>query len=676
MQRPKQPAPDEYQKAVNHHRQGNLRQAENILKRILKRDSAFAPAQNLWGMVLLAQGQGQKAIRQLENAVRLDSENARFLYDLANALKAQLNFAGAIEQYEKALEINDKVGEIHNNLGTTLLESGEQSRAKECFDRAIAINPTLFQPHLNVGNIHREQEEWDTAAECYEQAIRLNPHSAEAHNNMGHVLLARKRENEGIAHLKKALAIDPDLYEANANLKHQEDRICDWRSFDARNAVLEKHTQHAVKIGKKPPVTPFQQLARSNDKALNLRVAQLWGNSFATKMSSFDLKRRADSPRAENGKIRVGYLSADFRNHPVGRIMTQLFARHDRDRFTIAAFSIGKDDNSAMRQQIIKDSDAFIDLKNDSDLDAAQRIRDSGVDILVDLMGYTEDYRMAIAALKPAPIQVSFLGYPGTTGADFYQYLIADRNVCPPSDAGHYSEKLANLPHSYMVCPYGDDPLPSATGRDAAGLREDQIVYCSFNQPYKIDPELFDTWVAILRAVDNSVIWLNDTGPNTRDNLRREAESRGLSGDRLVFASRVPGLRDHLQRLQLADIALDTCLYNGHVTTIDALYAGVPVISVAGDHLPSRVAAGILQAIGLPELIAHDLDDYRTLAIDLARDSAKRTALRKRILRNKRTAPVFDLDRYVTDIEALFERMWRKHAAGEDPSYIEIPASG
>lgn len=671
MQRPKQSAHDEYQKAVNHHRQGNFRQAENTLKRILKKDIGNAAAQNLLGMVYLTQGQIQKAVRPLQSAVRLDAENARYRYDLGNSLKARRDLAGAIEQYEKALEINDRVGEIHNNLGTTLLELGDNSRAEESFEQAIAINPTLFQPHLNMGNIHRDRDAWDEAAESYKRAIELNSQSAEAHNNLGHVLLARHREREGIAHLRKALEIDPDLYEANANLKHQEDRICEWRAFDTRNAVLEKHTQQAANLGKKPPVTPFQQLARSDDKALNLRVAQLWGHDYAAKMSSFALQRNPGTPRAEGGKIRLGYLSADFRDHPAGRIMAQLIARHDRNRFDVTAFSIGKNDNSAVRDRIVRDSDTFVDLETDSDLEAAQRIYDRGTDILVDLMGYTDGYRMEIPALRPAPVQASFLGFPGTTGADFYQYLIADRFVCPPGDAAHYSEKLAALPHSYMICPYADDPPPP--DRDTAGFDGDTMVFCSFNQPYKIDPVLFDVWMAILRAVEDSVLWLNDTGQSTRENLRREAAARDVSGERLVFAPRVPELHDHLQRLQRADIALDTRLYNGHVTTVDALYAGVPVVSLAGRHFPSRVAAGILRAVGLPELVASDLDEYRTLAIELARDPAKRTALRQKIKRNRQSSPVFDLDGYVRDIETLFGLMWRRHVSGEPPSSLAVP---
>ena len=388
-------------------------------------------------------------------------------------------------------------------------------------------------------------------------------------------------------------------------------------------------------------------------------------------MSNAKIHFPFDGRRTGKSKIVIGYLSNDFRYHATAHLMLSLFGLHNRDEFEIYCYSYGKDDRSYYRSRIQHDCDKFVDISSFGHDAAAGCIYKDKVDILVDLKGYTEGTRLSICALRPAPVQVSYLGFPGTTGADFFDYIITDKIVTPEEHAPYYSEKFAYLPHCYQVNDHTQLIANKDWKKGDFGFPEDSFVFCSFNGPYKIDPVMFDVWMEILRKVPDSILWLLSGNNIAEKNLRREAEARGIQSERLVFADMLPK-DEHLSRLRFADLALDTRIVTGHTTTSDALWAGVPVITLQGGHFASRVSSSVLSAIGLPELITHSLEEYEALAVQLARNPAQLQEIRQRLAENRLSAPLFDTPRFVRNLESAYKEMWNIFSAGETPRQIAV----
>jgi len=412
-------------------------------------------------------------------------------------------------------------------------------------------------------------------------------------------------------------------------------------------------------------------MARCSDPAVNLANAKKWSRKILQPLLNakppFAFVRR----RQKKPTLIIGYLSGDFHDHATAHLMLSLFGRHDREKFKIHCYSYGPNDQSNYRKKILNQSDQFIDIRNRSHIDAARQIYEDRVDILVDLKGHTKGARPGILVFRPAPIQAHYLGYPGTTGADFIDYLITDRIVTPTDHAVYYSEKLVYLPHCYQV---NDDQQEIAVrdwDRKVLGLPDKGFVFSSFNLPYKIDPVIFDSWMRILQQVPESVLWLFDDNQNARSNLRREAANRGVESDRLVFARKI-AKAEHLSRLKWADLALDTCIVNGHTTTSDSLWAGVPVITIQGSHFASRVSSSLLRAVGLPELVTDCLKEYEKLAVQLTLDSSKLNAFRHKLNVNRLKMPLFDTSRFVRNLERAYSEMWSIFLEGRAPAHIEV----
>jgi protein O-GlcNAc transferase len=351
--------------------------------------------------------------------------------------------------------------------------------------------------------------------------------------------------------------------------------------------------------------------------------------------------------------------------------MLNLYGSHDRRDFKVNCYSYGQADGYTYRRKIEQDCDNFIDLFHLSHVESARRIYQDGVDILVDLVGHTEDNRMTICGYRPVPIQVSYLGFLGSSGADFMDYIITDRVVTPEAHAPYYSENFVYMPHSYQINDYLTETSQTGVKRQEFGLPDDTFVFCSFNKPYKIEPVMFDSWMNILRKVDNCVLWLISGGKTADWNLKLAARERGVDSGRLIFAEMVP-LEQHLERLQLADLALDTRIYNGGATTSNALGTGVPLITLLGDHFVSRMSASSLQAIGLPELITHSLEEYEALAVRLARNPAELRSIRQKLNENRSSTPLFDHLRYVRNLENAYRQMWEIFLTGEKPRQIDV----
>jgi protein O-GlcNAc transferase len=445
-------------------------------------------------------------------------------------------------------------------------------------------------------------------------------------------------------------------------LSYLSKQICDWSAL----ADLDRRIVEAVRGGV-AGVTPFTTVIGPSTPADQLRAARSHLRSM--KIEALPPIHRGQRHRHE--RIRVGYLSADFHDHATSYLMAGLFERHDRAKFEISAYSFGPDQKDQSRARLMKAFDRFFDIRPLRDVDAARLLAAHEIDIAVDLKGYTGGARPAILAHRPAPIQVSYLGYPGTMGADFIDYVVADPITVPIDEQAFFTEKIVHLPDCYQANDR-ERPIAERTpSRAECGLPERGFVFASFNSGLKLTPAFFDIWMRLLKTVPNSVLWLLRDNPWVEANLRREATARGVSPERLVFAPRET-LADHLARNRLADLFLDTLPYNAHTTASDALWAGLPVVSCIGTTFAGRVAASLLSAVGLPELITRSLEEYEALARHLASDPARLAGIRAKLVRNRLTTPLFDTDRFRRHLEAAYLEMWRIQQRGEKPRAFAV----
>lgn len=673
---------------------GQPEKAVECYQRALQLAPRDADIHNNLGSALHALGRLDEAVASYRAALSLEPKNGAVQFNLGNALFDQGDYTQAVQCFREAQRAMPQDPDTHNNLGNALRELGRYDEAAACYREVLRLQPDyplaarhlgwLMQElgrsgeavewyrrallrnqgdagaHYNLGNALRELGRFEEAVQSYEAALRLDPEDADTHNNLGNALRELGRLDEAIACYRKALALDPGMYHAKAHLLHQCQHACDWRDLQALSAEVRE----LVRTVPEAQIPPFAMLAVQGATAAEQRqCAQQWSaaqyGKYATAAQKlgFTFKREVFK-RGPKGKLRIGYLSADFHEHATAYLMAEVFELHDRGRFEAIAYSYGPDDGSAMRARLQQAFDGFVDIRALTTEQAVQRIHRDKIDILVDLKGYTAHTRSQILALRPAPVQVNYLGYPGTMGADFVDYLIGDAIVTPLEHAGYYTEKLALMPHAYQP---NDRKRPSAPRptRAECNLPEEAFVFCGFNQTFKILPDVFDVWMKLLREVPGSVLWLLQANPLAENNLRREAEARGVAAERLVFAPRLP-LVQHLARQPLADLLLDTLPYNAHTTASDALWSGVPLVTCMGETFAGRVAASLLHAVGLPELVTHSLEEYAALALRLARQPEELKRLSRQLEMARETAPLFDTVRFTKDLEALYEQMWER----------------
>ncbi len=636
------------------------------------------------------------ALRLVEGVLagKPDSFDALHLKGLIEARRGR--FAEAERAISSAVAINPVFAAAHVSRGHALSELGRAEEAVASYGRALALRPNHAGAHFLRGNLLRGLNRPSEALLDFDRAVALNPGHAEAWSNRGVVLKALGRLPEAIASYDRALAAKPGFAEAAGNrglahadmnrhdlaapdfeamlkinpgatyaagaLAHSRMHCCDWRAFAADIKALTG----GVRAGKRV-VHPFPFLALSDSAADQLAAARIWAR---------DACPAAEPPlwRGEayrHDKIRVAYLSADFHDHATAFLAAGLFEHHDRARFETTALSFGPDKPGAMRQRLKAAFNRFEDVRHLSDADAARRLRKLEIDIAVDLKGFTKDARTRIFAHRPAPVQVNYLGYPGTMGAAYIDYILADRVAIPDEHAGYYDEKIVHLPGSYQVNDRTRRIAAGLPSRADAGLPERGLVFCSFNSGYKITPAVFDIWMRLLMQIPDSVLWLLSGGEAAEANLKREAAARGVAPGRLVFARLVP-VEDHLARHRLADLFLDTLPCNAHTTASDALWAGLPVLTCLGGAFAGRVAASLLHAVGLPELVARSLDEYEALALKLARAPAVLAALKEKLMRNRDSAALFDTGCYVRHIESAYTTMAEISRCGEKPRAFAV----
>ena len=688
--------------ALELHRAGRLDEAAAIYRRLLAENANDADAAHLLGLVHFRRNEFEAALRLIGAAVERAPGNPVLHGNLGNVLKDAGRPDEAIAAYRIALSLDPGYAEIHNNLGYLLQASGTLDEAIDHFRQAIARKPANYRAHYNLGNAlflagkpseavgplreatrlePRFAAAWDhlgtvlqrlgrasEAEACFRRWTEIAPDSADAFQALASDLQQQGRLDEALAASEHALSLQPGLLAAAAAALWLGQRMGDWQA-------VGRHAGTVLRGAAANPaaVSPFQLMSLPGaDRALLRAHARALSATIVPK----DRFRHDVARFGQPARLRVGYLSGDFHGHPVAYLAAEIFELHDRERFETYLFSYGPDDGSPMRRRLESGCDRFVELADVSDEAAAQRIRDEGIHVLVDLKGYTEDDRAHIAAFRPAPIQVNWLGFPGTMGADWIDYLIADPTVVPPEHDGDYDEKVVRLPHCYQPNDRRRAIVPAVPSRGACGLPEASVVFCCFNQSYKIGRELFALWMRILERVPESVLWLLDDNQWARPNLRAAAAQHGVTPERLVFAPIRP-LSEHLARYAVADLVLDTFPYTSHTTGSDALWAGCPMITRIGETFASRVAASLLVNAGLETLVARSSDDYESLAIELARDRPRLDALRRRLREQRYALPLFDSPKFTRALEAAYARMWERFAAGKAPRAFAIePAPG
>lgn len=658
-----------FQQAVALVDAGRLTDADAICRELLGALPDAPPVLFLRGLIAARQGESPRALALIAQAATLEPDNASFQATLGAFLAESGDTAKATAALERAIALNPADHASRRHLGQQYAAAGRMSDAASLFRQILRDDAARAGDWLKLGQALEALLDMPGALDAYGQAVARGPEDIGARNRLGACQLKQGLLGDCIASFEASLALQPGDNPASVGLFAAKQMTCDWDGFDFLEKQVGALTGAAIAAGRSSVEDPFMHLTRCADPARNLAVARAWSAGIETAAARMGITFE-HAPHART-PLRIGYLSSDFHDHATAHLMLGLFAAHDRSRFSIHAYSCGAGEGGAYRRRIADDCDSLTDLAGVDAGAAARRIHGDGIDILVDLKGYTRHNRLDIAALRPAPVQATWLGFPGTSGARFFDYIVTDNIVTPPGDAGYYSEAFAVMPHCYQVNNDRQEIAAGPVSRADAGLPEKAIVLASFNNTYKLEPVMFAAWMDILRAVPDAVLWLLVNNPRAAKNLRRAASAAGIDPARLVFADMMAKPR-HLQRMGLADLVLDTRIYNGHTTTSDALWAGVPVLTLKGTHFASRVSASILSAFDMPALIVESPADYRAQAIALAGDPARLVALKRDVVARKTNAPLFDTGRFVRDLERGYAEMWRRYKAGETPGRIDI----
>jgi predicted O-linked N-acetylglucosamine transferase (SPINDLY family) len=644
--------------------QGRLAEAERGFAKFLRKQPRHPAALNIHAAVLIAMNRYAEAEPQLKAALRVDSRSDATFYNYGLVLKALHRPDEALQRFSEALALNPRHAETLNNRGTVLNELRDYAAAIADFDRALALEPRYAAALFNKSKALAELKRHEEALGACDAALALQPDMAEAWFGRGFIFAQMRRPAEAVAAYLRARALNPGLPMLAGNLLHQKMLVCDWAGIDDLIAEIE-----AGLAAGKPVAEPFGWQGIARDEASLQRCAEI------TNAARYPLQPQAGrlTVSPPGAKIRIGYLSGEFREQATSLLLVGVLEQHDKSRFEIVAIDNGHDDGGPTRRRIAAAVDDVMDISSLSDPDAAAAIRARGIDILVNLNGYFGEQRTGVFARRAAPLQANYLGFPGTLGAPYMDYILADREVLPEAHRRFYQEKVAWLPHCYQA---NDDRRAIADRiftRADCGLPAQGVVFCCFNNAYKITPDVFAGWMRILAAVDDAVLWLLEDSEAAVVNLRRAASARGVDPGRLVFAGRLPPA-EHLARHRCADLFLDTLPYNAHTTASDALWAGLPLLTHRGDSFAGRVAASLLNSLGLPELITTSAEDYERTAIALARRPDDLAAIRLTLAANRATAPLFATARLTRDIEAAFTAMVKRSRAGLAPTALTVPA--
>ena len=718
-----------FKTALAHHQQGDLESAERLYRQVLKSDPKHADALHLLGVVCLQRGNAtaaadliaqaisinprqalyhsnlgaalehlqrlEEALESHDAAIRLEPGYADAIYNRAHVLKLLDRLDAALASYDEVIRLDPHRPDTFNNRGNVLQGLKRLEEALASFDEAIRRAPDYADAFKNRASTLLDMDRLEAALASCDAAIRIEPAYAEAHAIRGWILQRLNRTNEALASHARALEINPESPDAlyfqgrlfqelkrwdaalasyqrafdldaksdylQGYLQHTKMFLCDWSGFDATVDDLARQIQTGAR-----PIDSFGMVALTDAPDLHLKLT----SGIMAELFPLDTSLEPIARRTESDRIRVGYYSSDFGEHPVSYLIAELIELHDRSRFDVVGFYYGPPRSDPMHKRLVASFDRFVDIRGSSDREIARLSRNMGIDIAIDLTGHTSDSRPGIFSFRAAPVQASYIGYLGTMGAGYYDYLLADETIIPPSHRRYYAEKIISLP-SYQVNdrsrPIGD----MTVARHDLGLPQEAFVFCCFSNHFKLTPSIFAAWMRILHAVPGGVLLLYVGNEPARQNLRLAAKQQGISASRLVFASHAER-STYLARYRAADLFLDTFPYNAGTTASDALWAGLPVLTLMGESFASRVASSLLMAIELPELITQSTAAYEALAIDLATNPARLQALKDRLASNRLTTALFDTPLFTRHLEAAFEQTIERYRANLPPEHLVI----
>lgn len=637
---------------VDLYQQRQYRRLAEEAGRLATRHPTSAVVRNLLGTAYGGLGELERAAACFEQAISIDPRQVDAHNNLGNTLKCLGRLPEAVACFERAIALSPDKAEPHNNLAVTLQGLGAEREALKHFRRALQLQPDRAEGYNNVAILLFKLGERQQALEYFQQALELAPEYAEAWHNFGNVMYALGERVKASQCYARAVQLKPSHAGARSEWLHQLAGICDWDGIDQQSDQLKTLGVTGA------AVVPFSLLSLEDAPERHRHRAERFAADRFRVTDPVSLIARA----ADDRRLRIGYFSADYYEHAMMHLMARLFELHNRREFEVHLFSYGPPVHDAMRRRVSAAADLFHDVHALSDTEIATQARRLGIDVAVDLSGYTRNSRLGIFAQRAAPTQVTYLGYPGTTGAPFIDYLLADRVIVPEADHRHYTERIVYLPHCYQINDNTRVISERPMSRSEMGLPEQSIVLCCFNNSFKIGRQEFEIWMRTLRRSPGSVLWLLRASGEAEQNLRQAASRCGVDPSRLIFADRMP-LAEHLARHRLADLFVDSFHYNAHTTASDALWAGVPLVTRIGRGFAARVAASLLQAVGLPELVTDSSHGYEQLVWELISDAGRLADVRAKLAVNRDRTPLFDTQASTQALEGIFKRLHRSAVA-------------
>lgn len=716
----KQGSANDLATAEHYFRSGQVQLAEVVLRQVLERDPKSSRACELMAYIHGNRGDLAGCEALLRQACSLAGASPEAFFYLGRVQLGRQQARDAVQSFERTIELAGPSFEALHELGVAWSKLGEHRHALDAFERAGRQRPSSADLQFNIGRTLEELHRFEPAVAAYDRALQLEPRQPAVWATRGVALMELQRAADALASFDRALALAPDDVDALLNkaaaLKHLKRRgealacyeralqlapetpdlkgewlqtrmqLCHWEGLDAALADLLPRAARGERVS-----APFPMLATPADSATLLAACRAYALDKYPPMerevqaaqegladarpavnNGAGVAAAGDGNGTGNPKIRLGYFSSDFHDHATSQLMARVFECHDRARFELIAFSFGPQVQDAMRERVERAFDRFIDVSAKGDAEVAAEARELGIDIAIDLKGFTTHARTGIFARRAAPIQVSYLGFPGTMGCDYIDYLIADASLIRPGDGQHYSEKIALLPDCYQANDDSKQIAGAVPSREQLGLPAEGFVFCCFNSNYKITPAAFDIWMRLLQRVAGSVLWLYRGDEEAARRLQAEAQARGIDPERLVWAEHA-ALPEHLARHACADLFLDTFDYNAHTTSSDALWAGLPVLTLEGATFASRVGASLLRAVGLPELVCGNADEYEAKAFELATSPQSLAATRQRLGELRTSSPLFDSRLFTRRLEAAFATMHDRRRQGLAPADFAVP---
>ena len=690
---------EKFKQAFTHYQRGELNEAEKLCLNIKSNNPDNFQILNLLGIILFQKKDYHQSIKFTKESLKINPNQADICNNLAVAYIEIKQFNDAIKFLEESIKINPKFIQAYNNLGIVFKELKKYDNAINCWKKMIIIDSNNPQAYNNIGNIYLETQSQKKAIQYYETAVRIDKGFYIAYYNLGNTFqklnyFEKSIENFGLAikynknyaeayfnrgnsyrNINKlelaledylyAYKINPKLQYLFGNILNTKKDLCDWKNYENDMAFLEKNINHNKYI-----INPFASLSVIDSPEVQKKITIEYVKEKYEK-NNFKIEDNFFIKKSTNNKIKIGYYSSDFRGHAVSHLLAGVIEKHNKNEFEIIGFSLSSSKRDKMRERLEKSFDKFIDASSKSDHEIYELSKSLNIDIAIDLMGFTKLNRFDVFLKKCAPIQINYLGYPGTSGSNSIDYIIGDKTIISKKNERNFTEKIIYLPDTYQANDSKRKISIKKFLRKDFNLPEDQFVFCCFNKKYKLDPKIFNLWTNILKKVPNSVLWLLDENNISTKNILSEAKSRGLNSDRIIFAKSLP-MDEHLRRQQLADLFLDTFPYGAHTTCSDALWVGLPLITKKGESFASRVSSSLLNSIGLEELITTSDHEYEKLAIDLANDKKRLKLIKEKLIQNIENKPLFNTDLYTLNLEKAYKKIFETYVKKLPKENIEV----